>query len=296
MFRSVCRSYRLLNGLAVPSSGLSRLAIGPRADDVTKFTTGLLHHTSSDRLHRTSSVPSTRNGYVTNCLTRNHLPPSPSPCCPAMLSSMNSLPLCQPASLSTLIHTLNYSTDGTKDKPPPPSTQTVRVGGSEPAEETVPEEKLSIFKRFKRAYKEHGKILVAVHVATSIVWYGSFYVIARGGVDIVPWLESWGFSETLIRPFRAGGLGDFAVAYLMYKLATPARYTVTLGGTNLVIRHLRNRGKMAPKSQEDSLRELYKEGKRKLKDSELRQNRLKRLRDAREKRKAAAWGLGRKQK
>ena len=47
------------------------------------------------------------------------------------------------------------------------------------ATKEVCEEKLSIFKRFKRAYKEHGKVLVAVHVATSIVWYGSFYAAVR---------------------------------------------------------------------------------------------------------------------
>ena len=51
--------------------------------------------------------------------------------------------------------------------------------GTVKEETTAGEENLSIFKRFKRAYKEHGKILVAVHVATSIVWYGSFYTAAR---------------------------------------------------------------------------------------------------------------------
>lgn len=56
------------------------------------------------------------------------------------------------------------------------------------------------------------------------------------GFDIVPYLESWNFSEKIIAPFRSGGLGDVALAYLMYKLATPARYTVTIGGTNLAIR------------------------------------------------------------
>nr|KAG5707482.1 hypothetical protein BaRGS_011986 [Batillaria attramentaria] len=103
------------------------------------------------------------------------------------------------------------------------------------------------------------------------------------GIDIVPLLEKWNFSETFIKPFRAGGLGDIALAYLMYKLATPARYTVTLTGTNFAIRYLRRTGKMAPKSQEDSLRQLYKEGRLKLKDSKLRSERLQRLKAARKK-------------
>ena len=38
---------------------------------------------------------------------------------------------------------------------------------------------LSIFQRFKVAYKEYGKTLVAVHVATSVVWYGAFFYAAK---------------------------------------------------------------------------------------------------------------------
>lgn len=37
-------------------------------------------------------------------------------------------------------------------------------------------EKLSIVQRFKTTYKKHGKILVGVHIVTSLVWYGSFYL------------------------------------------------------------------------------------------------------------------------
>ena len=43
----------------------------------------------------------------------------------------------------------------------------------------VDEAKLSVFQRFKKAYKEHAKILVAVHLVTSSVWFGSFYYAAH---------------------------------------------------------------------------------------------------------------------
>lgn len=46
----------------------------------------------------------------------------------------------------------------------------------------VPDEdddKLTVFQRFKKVYKEHGKMLIAVHVTTSIVWYGCFFLIAK---------------------------------------------------------------------------------------------------------------------
>lgn len=189
-------------------------------------------------------------------------------------------------SVSRLAYIARYSSSSADSKLPvdkpkadgqpanPNGTDTTASSQEEP-------EKLSIYQRFKRTYKEHGKILVAVHVTTSIVWYGAFYMAAKSGIDIVPYLESAGFSDRIINPFRAGGLGDYALAYLMYKLATPARYTVTIGGTNMVIRLLRRQGKMPPKSEEDSLRQLMRQGRTQLR-SNLRRGRKKRTKFARE--------------
>ncbi|KAK3576372.1 hypothetical protein CHS0354_018920 [Potamilus streckersoni] len=156
-----------------------------------------------------------------------------------------------------------------------------------PGNSGQPEQKDSIFQRFKKAYKEHGKVLIGVHLVTSAVWFISFYYAASLGFDIVPWLEKLGCSETVIKPFRSSGLGIVAVAYLMYKLATPARYTVTLGGTNLMIRYLRKKGKIQPVPKGDSLRELYKDGRKELKERKgeivlkLRQARLERVKKLR---------------
>ncbi|XP_059176385.1 protein FAM210A-like [Physella acuta] len=142
------------------------------------------------------------------------------------------------------------------------SSESASSASSENVEQT---EKLSLYQRFKKTYKEHGKVLVGVHLVTSAAWFGTFYLMASSGLDIVPYLEEWNFSEKIISPFRSGGLGHVAVAYLMYKLATPARYTVTIGGTNLVIRYLKKEGKMKAVPKEDTLTSLYKEGKEKLK-------------------------------
>lgn len=54
-------------------------------------------------------------------------------------------------------------------------------------------------------------------------------LLTNSGMDIVAIMQSWNFNETLIKPFRDSSLGHVAVAYLLYKIATPARYTVTLG-------------------------------------------------------------------
>ncbi len=38
---------------------------------------------------------------------------------------------------------------------------------------------LSIFKRFKDAYKQHGKVLVGVHILASFGWIFSFFALAK---------------------------------------------------------------------------------------------------------------------
>lgn len=94
-----------------------------------------------------------------------------------------------------------------------------------------PEEpaKLGLFARFRKMYKEYWYVLVPVHCFTSVFWFGGFYYAATTGVDVIAALEWVGVSEKLITPVRDSSLGHIATAYLLYKIATPARYTVTLG-------------------------------------------------------------------
>ncbi|XP_022343191.2 uncharacterized protein LOC111136550 [Crassostrea virginica] len=139
-------------------------------------------------------------------------------------------------------------------------------------------ENLSIFQRFKKTYKEHGKVLVGVHVATSLVWYGSFYLILSSGFDLAGFLESVDWNERVVKPLEYVNIevsleriekfvqvlknsGNYAGAYLMYKIATPARYTVTLGGTNIAIKYLRKSGKIPPVKEPDRLGHLMKESR-----------------------------------
>lgn len=94
-------------------------------------------------------------------------------------------------------------------------------------------------------------------------------------------MEYLGFSETIINPFRSSNLGNVALAYLMYKLATPARYTVTLAGTNYMVKYLRRTGRMKPKEPSESLRSLAKDSRKELKEktvqirSEIAKSKLK---------------------
>lgn len=124
---------------------------------------------------------------------------------------------------------------------------------------------MGIFKRFKNAYKEHGKVLVAVHLVTSTVWMSVFYYAAASGLDLVPLLEKIGAGDKVIE-IAHSSFGNLATAYLMYKLATPARYTVTLFGTFSTVKHLRRLGYMKAPDKKDSIRELVKDGRTQMKE------------------------------
>lgn len=84
--------------------------------------------------------------------------------------------------------------------------------------------------------------MVPVHIVTSTVWFGSFYYAAMKGVNLVPFLEFIGLPDWIVGILRDSQGGYALTAYAMYKLATPARYTVTMGGTSLSVQYLRKHG------------------------------------------------------
>ena len=43
-------------------------------------------------------------------------------------------------------------------------------------------------------------------------------------------LENLGVSEKIINPLRNSSVGYYALTYALYKVASPARYAVTVGG------------------------------------------------------------------
>merc|ERR1712061_200506 len=49
----------------------------------------------------------------------------------------------------------------------------------------IDKKKTGIVARFKQMFKDYWYILVPVHVATSIVWFGCFYFMCKSGVDVV---------------------------------------------------------------------------------------------------------------
>lgn len=79
------------------------------------------------------------------------------------------------------------------------------------------------------------------------------------GIDVVQIMEYLGLPESIISPLRKSGLNYIATASALYKLATPARYTVTLGGTSIAIRLLVKRGLIKPMPTRGELRQMLRD-------------------------------------
>jgi Protein of unknown function (DUF1279) len=92
------------------------------------------------------------------------------------------------------------------------------------------------------------------------------------GVDVIAIMNSLGFSDKITSPFKDSSLGHIAVAYLLYKVATPARYTVTLAGTTVSIKYLVAWGMIRPVN-ETKLMKAYQDKKEELQEN-LRDRRV----------------------
>ncbi|KAL4617002.1 hypothetical protein GN956_G22138 [Arapaima gigas] len=138
----------------------------------------------------------------------------------------------------------------------PPLTPPRSLAGADPLQGTPPQgpcsadhdqdplhdKSIGLFQRFKKTFKQYGKVMIPVHLVTSTVWFGTFYYSAMKGVNVVPFLEFIGFPEKIVNILKNSQGGNALTAYAMYKIATPARYTVTLGGTSWTVKYLRKHG------------------------------------------------------
>ncbi|XP_023338457.1 uncharacterized protein C18orf19 homolog A-like isoform X1 [Eurytemora carolleeae] len=135
-------------------------------------------------------------------------------------------------------------------------------------------EKLGIVAKFKKMAKDYWYVLIPVHVATSIVWYGGFYLLAKSGVDLIAILETCSVPESVIDRLRGSEAGYYALAYACYKVATPIRYTVTVGGTTFTITKLTQMGYLSTsrematkvKDKADEMNEIYQTKKEDIKE------------------------------
>lgn len=157
-----------------------------------------------------------------------------------------------------------------KSAPPPKPPEDKSDSPTVPNEEAVDidplqDKSMGLFQRFKKTFKQYGKVLIPVHLVTSSVWFGTFYYAAMKGVNVVPFLEMIGLPESLVGLLRDSSSGYALTAYAMYKIATPARYTVTLGGTSFSVQYLRKHGYLStPPPVKEYIQDKMEETKERL--------------------------------
>lgn len=64
-------------------------------------------------------------------------------------------------------------------------------------------------------------------------------------MNVVPFLELIGLPDSVVSILKNSQSGNALTAYALFKIATPARYTVTLGGTSFTVKYLRSHGYMS---------------------------------------------------
>lgn len=146
---------------------------------------------------------------------------------------------------------------------PIPKHHSISGNGKDKAEQSDDEvpKKLGLFARFKLMYKQYWYVLIPVHVITSVGWFAGFYYLSQSGVDIPAVLETLRVSETIIDKLKDSSMGHVAIAYLCYKIATPVRYMVTLGGTTISIKYLEQYGYIKPMPTRNELFQMYEDKK-----------------------------------
>ncbi|XP_013168202.1 PREDICTED: uncharacterized protein C18orf19 homolog A isoform X1 [Papilio xuthus] len=126
------------------------------------------------------------------------------------------------------------------------------------------EPKKGLVQRFKEMYRDYWYVVLPVHMTTSAIWFGSFYYAVRSGVDVIGLLENLNISEKLLSPLKESSAGYFALAFALYKLITPLRYAVTVGGTTYAIKKLQTLGWIRPVPSRERIKEMIQEKKENL--------------------------------
>ncbi|XP_037662066.1 protein FAM210A [Choloepus didactylus] len=117
--------------------------------------------------------------------------------------------------------------------------------GKKEEPDPLQDKSISLYQRFKKTFRQYGKVLIPVHLITSGIWFGTFYYAAIKGVNVIPFLELIGLPDSIVSILKNSQSGNALTAYALFKIATPARYTATLGGTSLAVKYLRRSGYMS---------------------------------------------------
>ena len=133
------------------------------------------------------------------------------------------------------------------------TSRPVRAGDVDPPGE-------GIVKKFKRMFKDYWYVMIPVHCFTSCFWFGGFYLMCKSGIDVGSLMAYFGASQEYVDKLKDSEYVNLALAYACYKIATPARYTVTIGGTTWTIKYLSDQGYLRTSRQvSENVREKWEE-------------------------------------
>jgi len=145
-------------------------------------------------------------------------------------------------------------------------TRTLFKSSSDKSKEVGEKDKKGVVAKFKQMFKDYWYVLIPVHVATSLVWYGGFFVMCKSGLDVVAILDCLGTSEKILNPLRSSDVGYYALAYACYKMATPLRYTVTVAGTGYTVKVLKDKGILTASEVKEQIKDTAVDVKDKYED------------------------------
>jgi hypothetical protein len=118
------------------------------------------------------------------------------------------------------------------------------------AEPLLPAEQLSWKDRAKTFASEYGRVGIATHIVLSAMSITVIYTVISCGVDVSGLLKWLGVStNSAEKDSTAASAGSFVLAYAVYKVAAPLRWPLTFAVTPVVLRALRRRGYMLPKTK-----------------------------------------------
>uniref|UniRef100_A0A914YG86 DUF1279 domain-containing protein n=1 Tax=Panagrolaimus superbus TaxID=310955 RepID=A0A914YG86_9BILA len=128
------------------------------------------------------------------------------------------------------------------------------------AEQKAEETPQGIFAKVKFYFKRYWYIALPVHFVSSLVWFGSLFLVVRSGVDVIALLKVLHMPEVIITKVQnvPEAAGELVVALILYKITVPLHYITTLAGIQATFHILRRMGKLkSAKEVEYGIRTKY---------------------------------------
>lgn len=121
---------------------------------------------------------------------------------------------------------------------------------------------LGLTAKFKILFRQYGIVLMSVYISTTICWVAVFYYAVKNfdvmnyleNIGVFKFLEKIGFSYA--EKLKESNASDWLMTYLLYEIAKPIRYVVTLFGTVYSVRYLRKMGYFKPPPKAATVGEL----------------------------------------